>query len=490
MAGLRIVGFANWRSTLCISETKIIPFYFDIGLSYEDLKLLKKEDVDDLFSPKRTGEKIRFRSKLRCWSESAQYQPPQEGCSRTLNFSKSHVKPEDLEKLLKENEKGKIITKYYEKFHTLNSLMRKQLSEIVCDSYISQEKPFPVHDMEKFSELISAKFDSESKDTYLCSRDKQIGKLNPSGLIYHRYYNSRDRKAFQPIGKKRKLQNGGDTADVAEPYSQFSQQDLLTLKQEHAWLMNNNFPVEDVKTRWRKTVKYRHDSIRDLKTDKNKFQKLLELWPRFKDNEGSVYLDIDFDALGEGTGDGLLMGWHSFTEKFMEYVAANKPRDKNCLDIIEKLRRTDISLCSRYFLVYKLFPGLIKPKRIDGRNLPSIGQAQTDSLLHCLTASDIGPALEKLKEIKNNFQPTIIVVGAEDTCVTQFYVAKDDLFWKPCSFLKCIDIIVKSCKVFGLEYSPYNELFWTFVRDFFIQEKHVKHSKTSSLVQLRKYLKS
>lgn len=132
-------------------------------MTYEDIKLLTKDDVDEMFSPSRTGEKIRFRSKLRCWSESAQYQPPQEECSRSLNFSKSHIQSKDLDELLKNNEKGKIIMKYYEKFQTLNNLMRKQLSEIICDSYISQEKPFPLNDMIKFSELISAKFLTESK---------------------------------------------------------------------------------------------------------------------------------------------------------------------------------------------------------------------------------------------------------------------------------------------------------------------------------------
>lgn len=143
---------------------------------------------------------------------------------------------------------------------------------------------------------------------------------------------------------------------------------------------------------------------------------------------------------------------------------------------------------SRYFLIFKLFPGIIKPKRIGGRNLPSLAQAQFASLVHCVTANDIGPTLEKLKQTKTSSQPTIIVVGAEDTALTQFYVAKDDLFWKPCSFLKCIDIIVKSSKVFDLEFSPYNELFWCFVRVYFMNEKNVKNSKSNPLVKLRKFL--
>ncbi|XP_065092029.1 uncharacterized protein LOC135712873 [Ochlerotatus camptorhynchus] len=345
--------------------------------------------------------------------------------------------------------------------------------------------------MEKFSELISAKFSSETKDAYLCARDKEIGKLNPSGLIYNRYYNSRDRKAFQPpVQRKRKLENPNDDPRTSEAHQHFSQEDLVILKEDHAWLMNNNVPVEDVKERWRRTVKFRLDSIKDLQNERNKFQKLLEVWPRFKDSEGAVYLDIDYNALTDGKGNGLLVGWPSFSEKFMEYVTANEPREKSCLEIIDKLHRTDISVCSRNFLIYKLFPGVIKPKRIGGRTLPSIAQAQSDSLIHCLTASDIGPTLEKLKEKKTCYQPSIIVVGAEDACITQFYVVKDDLFWKPCSFLKCIDIVVKSCKVFDLQFSPYNELFWTFVRDFFMQERHVKYSKTSSLVQLQKVLKS
>lgn len=66
--------------------------------------------------------------------------------------------------------------------------------------------------------------------------------------------------------------------------------DLVILKEDHAWLMNNNVPVEDVKERWRRTVKFRLDSIKDLQNERNKFQKLLEVWPRFKDSEGAVYV--------------------------------------------------------------------------------------------------------------------------------------------------------------------------------------------------------
>lgn len=56
-------------------------------------------------------------------------------------------------------------------------------------------------------------------------------------------------------------------------------------------------------------------------------------------------LDIDYNALTDGKGNGLLVGWPSFSEKFMEYVTANEPREKSCLEIIDKLHRTDISVC-------------------------------------------------------------------------------------------------------------------------------------------------
>lgn len=145
-------------------------------------------------------------------------------------------------------------------------------------------------------------------------------------------------------------------------------------------------------------------------------------------------------------------------------------------------------LGSRNFLLYKLFPCIVKPKRVGHKVLPSIIQAQQDSVIHCITANDIGPAIEELKGHKDTFQPKIIVVGPEDTNLCQFYVVKDNIFWKTCSFLKCIDLVVKSCLVFGLDFSPYNELFWVFVRTHFLKEEKVKHSKSSAIINLEHIL--
>ncbi|XP_065084332.1 uncharacterized protein LOC135706613 [Ochlerotatus camptorhynchus] len=268
------------------------------GLEYEDLKQVSIADVNELFEPCRTGEKFRLLNKLRNWPSSAQYQPAKEICSK-LNFAKSQVQAQDLDRLLNVNEKGKIIMRYYSKYQTVNKVMQKELSQIIVDSYIAQGKNFPVADMDKFAELIVAKLGSERKETYLCPRDKSIGKINPSGLLYHQYYNSSDRKALQsPRKKKVKLQNSNES-DVSN--QKYGPEDLVSLKEDQAWLQNNNTPLADVKEKWKKTYPFRLQMIKEIPKAQNKISKLLESWPRFGDSEGPVYKifrsDINFISI-------------------------------------------------------------------------------------------------------------------------------------------------------------------------------------------------
>lgn len=465
-------------------EASTYELLVDCGISLSDVKEISKEDLDVIFPLNRTGEKIRFRLKLRNWNESVLFQSPQEGCSTRLNFSKSQVAAKDLQKILETNEKGKIISKYYDTYNSLHPSLRKHLSEIICDSYIANEQSFNVHDMQKYSELIATRFPSEDKETYFCGRDKTISKTNPSGLLYNRYYNCRDRKSLLPKqSKKRKLNDHPAATPTID--LQYSEADKAKYKEDQAWLANNNIPLEDVTTRWKRTCAFRCNSI---KNNKLSFLQVLEHWPRYQDVEGPLYLDIDYIYL-YGDRNGLFVQWQSFIERLVDHAKRLKSsKEETFLELLEKISQPNVSPCSRNYLVYKLFPYIVKPKRVSRKVLPTILQAQNDCVVHCITANDIGPTLESLRKSKDGLQPHIIVVGPDPSELNQFYIAKNTVLWKSCSFLKCVDIIVKSCAVFDLKYSPYNELFWVFIRSHFYKERSIKYSKCSALIALQNIL--
>ncbi|KAL1403634.1 hypothetical protein pipiens_019275 [Culex pipiens pipiens] len=299
--------------------------------------------------------------------------------------------------------------------------------------------------------------DEESeRETYYTPRDKTIKKSNPSGLIYHKYFNSPIRGKFRSPSKKK--------PKISE---------------------NRAPPVEPFK--WKATAAYRKQTIDEVEPP-SKLEKILDNWPRFKDAVGPTLIDWDYEYRNPQAANQLLSRWESFVPKFIQHAKHCNIADRSGIKLLEKIIQFSMNKCSRDYHIFKLFPTVLKPKRIGKRKLPTILDAQKDHLVHCYSANDIGPIIELSKKKRDLLQPTIIVVGANDTELAQFYVFKDNVFWKSCSFIRCIDLVVKSTTVLGLKFSPVNELVWAFLRTFFYQEEGVENSKSSSVFSLTKAL--
>lgn len=219
-------------------------------------------------------------------------------------------------------------------------------------------------------------------------------------------------------------------------------------------------------------------------------------------------VDWDYEDQNPTRGNKLLTEWDDFVEKLLVHATKIDIGDRSGRALLEKIRQVSMSKCknvfflsliyseqflfilgSRNYQVFKLIPTVLKPKRIGKRKLPTIIDAQNDHVVHVYTANDIGPVIERAKADRDPYQPTIIVVGPTDTELEQFYVFKGGVFWKLCSFLRCIDVVAKSTVVFDLQFSPANELFWAFLRTYFFKETGVVHSKSGSIISLLKSLK-
>lgn len=451
-------------------------------ITVDSLKLLTDKDLQELFGPDRMDERVCLRQKLQTWPASVMFVAPQEGPSepRPLQLLSSRVRQADLDELLKNNEKGKIVAKFHEKFKTLPHGLQLDLAGIIADSYIAEGQKFPLPDMRKYAQLIASRFENELAETYFCDRDKSIEKSNPSGLIYSKYYNSPIRKELcsQTKQKRRKV--------IPEPSTtvEFSQDQ----QDDQAWLKHNNTPFDLVKEKWDRTAAYRKQSVEQLGPS-SKINKILEDWPRFKDAEGPTLIDYDYEHRNPRQTDKLLKEWDSFVAKFLTYVKKIEPADRSGRVLLEKIRQISMNKCSSDYHIFKLLPVILKPKRVGKRRLPTILDAQRDHIVHLYTANDIGPVIERLKSERDDLQPTIIVVGATETELEQFYVCKDTIFWKTCSFIRCIDLVAKSTTVFGLKFSPVNELVWAFLRVYFYKESGVIHSKTRSVLSLLEVVK-
>lgn len=467
---------------LIVHKWKLEPSINDAlkgKITVDSLKLLTDNDLQELFGPDRMDEKVRLRQKLQTWPGSAMFVAPQEGSSkqRPLQLLSSQVRASDLDELLKSNEKGKIVVKYHEKYGRLTSTLQGDLAGIIADSYIADGLKFPLPDMRKYAELIAKRFKSEIEETYFCPRDKNIKKKDPSGLIYGKYYNSKIRKELCTDTKQKRRKIDKPSKPV-----EFSQDQ----RDDQAWLKHNNTPFDLVKEKWIRTAAYRKQSIE--KSGPN-LQHILDDWPRFKDAEGITLIDYDYEHHNPSQSDELLKGWDRFVGKFLNYIKKIELADRSGRVLLEKIRQMSMNKCSSDYHVFKLLPVVLKPKRVGKRKLPTILDAQQDHLVHLHTANDIGPVVARLKKERDELQPTIIVVGATDTELVQFYVCKGNILWKTVSFIRCIDIVAKSTIVFGLKFSPVNELVWAFLRTHFYKESGVTHSKTRRVISLLEVVK-
>lgn len=154
----------------------------DHGITLSYLKDLDEKALNDVFSViKWTGHKHSLRSKLEHWDESVLFRPPSinqlneptPSSSQQENVYNTQPGPFKRKLLptavtnnlfldiLQRNEKGKIVTQHYIANHRLDVEHKRFLAHTVVDYYIANDNYFNLADMERFAQLIAARFPPE-----------------------------------------------------------------------------------------------------------------------------------------------------------------------------------------------------------------------------------------------------------------------------------------------------------------------------------------
>lgn len=104
---------------------------------------------------------------------------------------------------------------------------------------------------------------------------------------------------------------------------------------------------------------------------------------------------------------------------------------------------------------------------------PSISDAQNDMMTHLVNLNNFKQKEDELQElaIKEGLklQPKIFVVGESISNLTEFYVYLSGMLYRVNSLLKAVDLVLKICFVFNLEYSPKSKYVWIFLQEFFYE---------------------
>ncbi|XP_055548889.1 uncharacterized protein LOC129732240 [Wyeomyia smithii] len=437
-------------------DSVVCDILTDHGITLPYLKIMDQKALDDIFSVlKWTGHKHALRARLEEWKDSVLFRPQESPGSSQLNEPgpsgsrnekdyTSHPGPFKhkllstavtnclLLDILQRNEKGKIVSQYYGKKHKLKDEHKRSLAHTIVDFYIAHDEYIHLPDMERFAQLIVARFPPEIAETYYNPRDSAAGKLHPSGLLYDRFHNrkktvrAKHRTTVDPWKK------------CCSKITDLSSDDIELQTSIKNWLRNNLDPFEKVQHSWQKTVLLRCKAI-EQETDANK-SNVLNKWPRIRDPNGYLLIDEDFDYIYGDTShsDKLYGNWSSFLKVFHDYISSCKLKDQHSLRLLEHLNEDSIAEDTRNFIYCCLFHAVAKPPRTSLRKLPTVLQAQIDTCNVCNTVEEYVTERDTLrKQIANEnnleFSPRIFVVGHPEK-LEAFYVVTQNLEYKLPSF--------------------------------------------------------
>ncbi|XP_071057324.1 uncharacterized protein [Onthophagus taurus] len=224
----------------------LITDFKEKGIDIEVLKVLTVQDVDNLIPLDRFGLRIKFRQKLFEWKELHGYFTPlattisrktshdsSSVCNSPVNATADYdnllTDSKDIETLLNENVKGKLVLEYYNKHNVLDKQVQTYLVHIVVDYMVL-----------KYAKL-----------TYYTPRRC---KINPSAKLYDRYFN------LKFCTKKLKLDTNVSHSDIiGEPIDYHTNE----IENYIAFLNTNCDPsqwdrIKDYRT---KTSNYRLDRL-------------------------------------------------------------------------------------------------------------------------------------------------------------------------------------------------------------------------------------
>ncbi|XP_067614465.1 uncharacterized protein [Eurosta solidaginis] len=200
----------------------------------------------------------------------------------------------------------------------------------------------------------------------------------------------------------------------------------------------------------------------------------------------SYYIEIDFESLYPGKGNLLFLKLETFYKSILDIFDKEiKARPSRAL-YLKHLYNKNISNDSKYCIITILLHALLPPQRLNKNDKPTIADAQNDFVTLVGTPNDIQPKvvdiINQFAERKENCQPRIIAVGTDITCVSEFYIFCDAIKWKCCSYMKCVDIIIKLSYVFNTEYSQRSKLVWAFLAQYFFELKSEDFSSVAILL--------
>ncbi|XP_059613379.1 uncharacterized protein LOC132259669 [Phlebotomus argentipes] len=489
-------------------QPEAIERLFFCGVRSElHLRCMHHHHIDSVFArDELIGDKILFTSRLQEWrlgqngiplgccsmgsqcsttgavspertfppASPAAFLPPED----PLTIDSSHF---NLHRILRRTAKGQQILSNYAKNGYLTSKEQSYLAHIIIDFHMSSKKRMSQSIFENYAAEIVKLFPTETMETYYMPRHVSA-KKNSAGKLYDRYRNmSYKTKYYKNLRlPRRESTNGTQTSPPALQINNFREERQLPRRcseeeeKSKVWLkkIKSDILGETIFIEWRKTARLRRSEIGERTGDD--ISDILSEWPRYRDANGHQLIEIDFDFQHPGKKFDLINNFHKL-HIVMKPIFIQEARDKLNHKYFEDYFASEIAFDSKDFLLTVLLHCLIPPARNASGKKPSISEAQEDFVMCLDTPAKLEERITLIQNQPFAIHPRIFVIGPNCKAINHFYVFYSGILYKLPTFVKCIDLAIKICAVFSIDFSQTSKLVWSFLYNLFfkLDDKYV-----------------
>ncbi|GAB0091285.1 hypothetical protein DMENIID0001_061070 [Sergentomyia squamirostris] len=442
----------------------VFPGLKEKEVTVAHLQAADENDLEIFLPP--VGERVIFKTQWRHWKlreQSAAAVFPE-----SQNFSEpSEWLPLHIEEILKCKE-GEKVDKYYSLHKALDDCRKDDIAEIVVKYVTAKEIYFPCKRMKILSQEIEERYPPVKKEDFYIAKGKSSGKKSYGGRLFTMYHNTK--RTLKRKNLKKTVTDQTSSVPESEPGSQ-NERDLKNLLASKS---TGEEISDDVMSMWYQTSSLRQQEL--SQQDLGDSFKILENWPLYSHDKGSVLISTDFKTWYPQT-ESLEQKWDTFFSNVGPIMKAFI-KDRNCKSILQNLLDYggDEDADSQQRTLLSLLHAVLKPRAVFKKKAQlkyqtsktTIPDSQKSMLVEVEVYENIAGYLserqEKLKTTNNRlFHPIIFHLPS------MYYVyCLQDLFFTVSTLMEAVDLAFKSYHVLhNGNYTLECEDVWYFVRIYF-----------------------
>ncbi|XP_031340791.1 uncharacterized protein LOC116168916 [Photinus pyralis] len=371
-----------------------------------------------------------------------------------------------LATILKDSCNGIAICDYYKRHTKFNEEQRSALINLIANFYERNDKHLSLKTSHQLETEILTIFPTEKLEYY---RTSNRGKLYNRASNTKKVFKSKFSTHQSAIPAKKSKTSGSNMCTKEFVPEEAAENCYNSLKFD-------NLSSEEFDNVWKACANFRINELKKLEST----SAILERWPYYKRPSGYRLIDMDFRLMFD-SGNLFLDKWEEDVNKLLT-ILKREVKDKYVKGVISLLKNDAVpEKCRDAVILWSLHAYLCPTKKVVKKDINgkkntikfTIKDSQDSFVFVGKSHQELEDHLLHLKQLKNNIQPFILVVGENINNFKEMYVYFDDLRYTFTSFLRAVDICFKIFFVFNLDFPVECSTFWSFVGHYFYEIESV-----------------